>query len=159
MRSGRPREWVAIAMAAAALLLAVAGLAHGGQDDRPVTIDTARHLVLLQPIYFKIDRKRVRHAFRPALDRLAGFLKKHEEIRLVRISGHADPTGSPAWNAKLSLLRAEAVKAYLVAQGVEPDRLYPSGEGCEHPVIAEDVSEDGLARDRRVVFQILEIER
>ena len=50
-------------------------------------------------------------------------------MRLLRIEGHADGLGAPAYNLDLSLRRASAVQAGLVARGIAPERLQPIGSG------------------------------
>ena len=77
-------------------------------------------LETLQPIFFDTDRSRVRHAFYNILGQVALTLKAHPEIGRCAVEGHTDDTGPPDWNQKLSLLRAEAVVEFLVAQGCRP---------------------------------------
>jgi len=52
----------------------------------------------------------------------------------VRVIGHADASGTPEVNDALSLRRAEAVKAYLVQKGADPDMLIVIGDGAKNPV-------------------------
>ena len=87
------------------------------------------------------------------LDKLVNaLLNDHPQIK-VSIEGHTDDTGSDDFNQKLSEKRAEAVKAYLVAQKVDADRISTVGYGKSHP--AEDNgTADGKARNRRVEFKV-----
>src|SRR5262249_13197274 len=63
--------------------------------------------------------------------------------------GHTDSTGAPDWNARLSLLRAQAVRAYLVAAGIDAERLICEGRGALDP-LAPNTTAAGRARNRRV---------
>lgn len=82
------------------------------------------------------------------LAKLAVFLNKYPE-RTTIIEGHTDSTGSDAYNQGLSQRRADAVKAYLVAQGIDASRLTASGKGKGSPV-GDNGSATGRQQNRRV---------
>lgn len=69
----------------------------------------------------------------------------------LRIEGHTDNVGDKAANLKLSTARAAAVAAWLTGKGIEAGRLTTAGLGDTQPV-GENVTEDGRARNRRVVL-------
>ncbi len=66
----------------------------------------------------------------------------------VQLEGHTDSTGDPEANKKLSVDRAEAVKALLVSDGVDGSRISTAGWGQEKPIASND-NEEGKARNRR----------
>lgn len=72
----------------------------------------------------------------------------------VEVGGHSDNSGDAAANETLSRARAEAVVAALVAQGVPADRLQARGYGASQP-IADNATEEGRARNRRMTFTVL----
>jgi outer membrane protein OmpA-like peptidoglycan-associated protein len=124
-----------------------------GCADKAIITLKGNELETLTPVLFNTDRARVRHAFRPGLDAIAAFLKGHPEIGRCAIEGHTDAEGPADWNAKLSLDRARAVAAYLIAQGVDPARVIAIGQGDALPW-ATNRTEAGRAANRRVVFHI-----
>ncbi|WP_428208704.1 OmpA family protein, partial [Enterococcus casseliflavus] len=62
--------------------------------------------------------------------------------------------GSVAYNQKLSVRRAESVKAYLVSKGVEANRVYTEGKGKSQPV-ADNKTAAGRAKNRRVEIEVV----
>jgi len=102
----------------------------------------------LYGILFDVDSTTIRPESKPVLDEVVRILKAEPAWRLT-IEGHTDSAGDDAHNLKLSQGRAEAVKAYLVGQGIEAERLKAIGFGESKPV-AENATELGRARNRRV---------
>jgi outer membrane protein OmpA-like peptidoglycan-associated protein len=89
------------------------------------------------------------------LDEVAKVLNKHTEVKKVRVEGHTDTQGGLNENVRLSQKRANNVVKYLVKQGVDANRLVAEGYGPNKP-IADNDTEEGRAKNRRVVFKILE---
>jgi len=75
------------------------------------------------------------------------------KFEVIVVVGHTDGVGGDAYNQKLSVRRAEAVKAYLVSKGIEADRVYTEGKGSKQPVVA-DKTAVGRARNRRVEIEV-----
>ncbi|MEO0983864.1 MAG: OmpA family protein [Pseudomonadota bacterium] len=73
---------------------------------------------------------------------------------VLRVEGHTDNTGSAELNQRLSLARAEAVRAALIERGLSPDRLAAAGFGASAP-LADNATERGRARNRRIEFRVV----
>lgn len=102
----------------------------------------------LYGILFDFNSASLRPESKPVLDELRDLLRAEPSWR-VTIEGHTDAVGSDSANQTLSGQRAEAVKAYLVAGGVEAGRLTAAGFGESRPV-ADNSTELGRAQNRRV---------
>jgi OOP family OmpA-OmpF porin len=108
---------------------------------------------VLPAIRFGLGSAKIVPGSSPALDRVASILRQNPHIT-VEIGGHTDTTGPAKRNRKISLKRAEEVKAYLVSQGVPASRMTTRGYGEVHP-IASNRYEQGRAKNRRIEFKIL----
>jgi outer membrane protein OmpA-like peptidoglycan-associated protein len=71
---------------------------------------------------------------RAKIDMLAASLRQFRQIESLRITGHADRFGSPAYNATLSAARAETVGTYLASKGLDRLRITTEGVGATQPV-------------------------
>ena len=78
----------------------------------------------------------------------------HVTLEVIIAVGHTDSVGSDAYNQKLSVRRAEAVKAYLVGKGIEKNRVYTEGKGEKQPV-ADNKTAEGRAKNRRVEIEVV----
>jgi outer membrane protein OmpA-like peptidoglycan-associated protein len=108
-----------------------------------------------ETILFKYSSSWLADQSHDILDELAKVLNAHPEIKRVRIEGHTDTQGGAPQNLRLSKKRAKAVMKYLVKQGVDAKRLVAEGYGQTKP-IADNDTDEGRAKNRRVVFTILE---
>jgi len=84
----------------------------------------------------------------PLLDEVASILEKNPQIE-VEVQGYADNTGTAEYNQWLSERRAKRVMDYLVARGIDSERLQARGYGSTRP-IASNATEEGRAQNRRV---------
>ena len=111
--------------------------------------------IITKKIHFEFDKAVIRPVSFRILDGVVDLLKESRGISKVRVEGHTDSKGSDAYNMRLSQRRANAVRDYLIARGIEADRLVAVGYGESRPVDTNDTPE-GRARNRRVEFTILE---
>lgn len=79
-------------------------------------------------VHFDFDRYVIRPDARGMLDDAVGKLR-NVNLEVVIAVGHADRIGSDAYNMKLSVRRADSVKAYLVSKGIAASRVYTEGKG------------------------------
>ncbi|HET7199978.1 MAG TPA: OmpA family protein [Burkholderiales bacterium] len=84
-------------------------------------------------VNFDFDRYVIRPDARTKLDDLVGKLR-NVTLEVVIAVGHADRLGSDAYNMKLSVRRADSVKAYLVSKGIAASRVYTEGKGERQPI-------------------------
>jgi OOP family OmpA-OmpF porin len=75
-------------------------------------------------------------------------------LEVIIAVGHTDNTGNAAANQKLSVARAESVKAFLVSKGIERNRVYTEGKGSSQPV-ADNRTAEGRAKNRRVEIEVV----
>lgn len=103
--------------------------------------------------FFDFDKSVLKPEGKAKLDDLAGKVKDIN-LEVVIAVGHTDSVGSVAYNQKLSVRRAEAVKAYLVSKGIEKSRVYTEGKGKSQP-IADNKTAAGRAKNRRVEIEVV----
>ena len=104
-------------------------------------------------LFFELGKATLTPESDPELKRLVQVMNENADLR-IEISGHTDNTGTDAINEKLSQARADAVKTYLMAAGVAPNRIQSKGYGSLKP-IASNETEEGRQANRRVEFSIL----
>ncbi len=103
--------------------------------------------------FFDFDKSVLKPAGKAKLTDLVGKIKGIN-LEVIIAVGHTDSVGSDAYNQKLSVRRAEAVKAFLVSQGIEKNRIYTEGKGEKQPV-ASNKTKEGRAKNRRVEIEVV----
>jgi OOP family OmpA-OmpF porin len=113
----------------------------------------AEKVTFAADVFFDFDKSVIKPEGKSKLDDLSSKLKGIN-LEVVIAIGHADSIGSDAYNQRLSVRRAESVKAYLVSKGVESNRVYTEGKGEKQPV-ADNKTRDGRAKNRRVEIEVI----
>ena len=88
--------------------------------------------VLIDNIFYDFDKATLTPASTQALDKLVALLKENFHVT-IELSAHCDYKGNSEYNKRLSQRRAQSVVDYLIAHGIEKDRLTPVGYGKERP--------------------------
>ncbi|MFC1774511.1 OmpA family protein, partial [Pseudomonadota bacterium] len=129
-----------------------------GETRQGVTVDATGCAdgvaINLQGVNFLYDSHELTPEAQRILDRVADILSQQPDLRL-EVAGHTDAQGDPAYNQWLSLKRAEAVRDYMVAQGVNPNHIGAGGYGGQRP-IADNTTKEGLRMNRRVELRRLQ---
>lgn len=112
-------------------------------------------LVVSLPVHFEFDRAEIRPVDEPILDRFAATASQNlPDDAVVTVEGFADPAGSDSYNQELAQDRADAVRDYLVNQGVSEDMLKAVSYGESRLVTNEQGPGRSGLENRRVTFVI-----
>ena len=121
---------------------------------KPVApVVTSEKVTFAASAVFDFDKAVLKPEGKKQLDDMAAKLKEIN-LEVIVAVGHTDSVGTDAYNQKLSLRRAEAVKAYLVTKGIEANRVYTEGKGKKQPV-ADNKTAEGRAKNRRVEIEVV----
>jgi outer membrane protein OmpA-like peptidoglycan-associated protein len=113
------------------------------------TTDTPRGLVVnMADVLFETGKYALSQDAQLKLAKLSGIIQAHPGLNLA-IEGHTDTTGSADFNMKLSQQRADAVREFLISQGLSPDIITAKGMGEADPV-ADNSTAAGRKQNRRV---------
>ena len=103
--------------------------------------------------FFDFDKSVLKPEGKAKLNDLVSKVKDIN-LEVIIAVGHTDSVGTDAYNQRLSVRRAEAVKAYLVSKGIEKNRVYTEGKGEKQPV-ADNKTAEGRAKNRRVEIEVV----
>jgi len=112
-------------------------------------------LMVRARIHFDFNKANIKKEYIPLLKEVAKVLKENPNINL-RIEGYTDDIGTKAYNQKLALKRAMAVKDFLVKEGIKPERIQVVGFGKEK-YIAENTTPIGRLTNRRAEFIVIQV--
>jgi len=121
---------------------------------------TADQIRINEKVMFEFDKAVIKPESHNLLNTVANTIKENPRIKLIEVAGHTDHEGKRKYNLELSQARAEAVRDYLVEQGVDEARLQAKGYGFDKPLVPLPAdgkeTEAAAAKNRRVEFNILE---
>ena len=120
---------------------------------KPAPTPVATKVTYAADAFFDFDKSVLKPEGKAKLDGLVNKIKGIK-LEVVIAVGHTDSVGTDAYNQKLSVRRAEAVKAYLVTKGIEKNRIYTEGKGERSP-IADNKTAAGRAKNRRVEVEVV----
>ncbi|MBK9236525.1 MAG: OmpA family protein [Rhodoferax sp.] len=120
---------------------------------KPTPPPAATKVTYAADAFFDTGKAVLKPEGKAKLDDLAGKVKAIN-LEVIIAVGHTDSVGGDAYNQKLSVKRAEAVKAYLVTKGIEKNRVYTEGKGEKQPV-ADNKTKEGKAKNRRVEIEVV----
>ncbi|CAN7297340.1 OmpA family protein [Pseudomonas sp. GL-B-26] len=103
-------------------------------------------------VLFAFNQSELTPAAQSKLDSLMPKLQSADVVS-IKVIGHTDSVGSDTYNQALSERRASSVAAYLLSQGVAPNKLTSEGKGQSQPV-ADNETEEGRAKNRRVELHV-----
>ncbi|MCB9558349.1 MAG: OmpA family protein [Deltaproteobacteria bacterium] len=120
---------------------------------RSLVLVTKRSIVIRKKVHFATGTDQIRPDSQQLLDEVVDVLLSNAQIKHVEIGGHTDNRGIAQRNLELSQRRAEAVRDYLVKNGVPSERLTARGYGASKPKVP-NLTPRNRARNRRVEFRI-----
>jgi len=103
----------------------------------------------LRNAYFAFNKYELTPLAKDTLGVIVRYLEAHQDAK-IEVQGHTDSVGSEKYNQTLSERRANAVKSFLVSQGIAESRIAANGFGKAKPV-ADNKTASGRAQNRRVV--------
>lgn len=112
--------------------------------------------IILNKIYFDLDKSNIRPDAALELDRLVSYMKKYPALE-VMAETYADIRGGDAYNLALTQRRAESIVSYITSQGVDTSRLTAVGRGEANPVVdcaGKRCSKEEYELSRRSEFTI-----
>ncbi len=120
------------------------GVTPGSQQDLVVNVGDR--------VFFGYDQFDLTSEARATVERQAQWLKTHQNVNVI-IEGHCDERGTREYNLALGEKRAAAVRNYLIANGITPNRVQTISYGKERPVILGS-DNTSWAQNRRGVMVV-----
>ena len=118
-----------------------------------VPVPVSEKVTFAADAFFDFDKSVLKAEGKAKLDDVVSKLGSIN-LEVIIAVGHTDSIGTEAYNQALSVRRSEAVKSYLIAKGVDKNRVYTEGKGEKQPV-ADNKTADGRAKNRRVEIEVV----
>jgi len=126
------------------------------KEPTPTPTQTSEEpLMVTARVHFDFDKHSIKREYIPLLNEVVKTLKENPNVR-VRIEGFTDNIGPKAYNDRLALRRAQAVRDYLVKAGIPADRIEVAGFGKER-YIADNTTPIGRLTNRRAEFIVIQV--
>ena len=123
--------------------------------DIPLKPLVAGEKVVLNNVFFEVDKFELKEESKVELNKLVTFLKNNPTL-VIELGGHTDNTGIKQKNFELSNNRAKSVWQFLISNGIEATRLTYKGYGDTQPV-ADNKTEAGRKLNRRTEFKVVKL--
>lgn len=124
----------------------------GCPDLYKLVVVTDNKIELKETVYFATAKAVILARSLPMLNEVAKVLQDNPKIH-IKVEGHTDSRGNDNYNMKLSAARAASVRAHLIKQGIDPERIASEGFGETRP-IASNLTRVGREQNRRVEINI-----
>jgi OOP family OmpA-OmpF porin len=121
------------------------------EPEKPKPV--AEKVTFAADVLFDFDKAVIKPEGKSKLDDISNKVRG-VNLEVVIAIGHADSVGTDQYNQRLSVRRAESVKAYLVSKGIEGNRVYTEGKGEKQPV-ADNKTREGRGKNRRVEIEVI----
>jgi OmpA-OmpF porin, OOP family len=130
-------------------------LANNFLKDFVLIPNKAGQLIRMENLLFKQSLAEIIDSSFDELNTLVSLLKEYPSM-VVQLEGHTEPRGSATLNMRLSQKRVEAVRDYLIVQGIKPKRIKLKAFGGSMPLTKEN-TEEAINKNRRVEVRILNL--
>ena len=138
---------VLVALSGCSTFGADGGLFSGADCESRLARDFVENTT--DTVFFAFDSSSLSAEAQAALDTQVAWLKKHDDVNVI-VQGHCDDRGTREYNMALGERRANAVKQYLVSQGIEESRISTISYGKERPAVLGN-NEAAWAQNRRAI--------
>jgi MYXO-CTERM domain-containing protein len=130
------------------------GCPDEGESKVRVTED---RIHIEEKIFFDTNKATIKERSNNILSQIVSVMKAHPELTRVRVGGHTDSRGDSDHNLALSQRRADAVREYLIVNGISQKRIESKGYGETKP-LADNLTQSGREENRRVEFTIVSVD-
>jgi outer membrane protein OmpA-like peptidoglycan-associated protein/tetratricopeptide (TPR) repeat protein len=130
---------------------------NGMIELRPIEAIIVDDKVVLNPIFFDLDKHNIKPQAAFELDKLVAIMQKYPKMK-IKVEAHTDNRASDAYNLDLSERRAQSTVQYVISKGIDSSRISGEGFGESQPAIAcgDNCTEEQHAKNRRSEFLIIE---